>query len=1003
MLRPTILIGIGSGGLRAIEFTWKLTQEIPDAVPANEKPIIRYIYLETDEKNDAVSPDIRPSSLTMHNTKASVKAVVDDINCTSSWLNGQQFPDNALSGAGGSPVFGRLCLWDQENRENFKKELMGALHSITSLSLEAPLVYVVGSFGGGTGSGTFLDIAYIIRDTLVRNVELQGLFMIPNYGMPDQVIYCNTICALKELDYYNQKHVFPFTWQANPPEGHGEENTPYDLVQIISSAYNEKLGTISYNQLQEDAGLFLYLNALGLYDTRRKSLVDATGNIIVTHYTTFGLSALHYPETEIKEIIANDLAKSLFERIIDVEHYRDAYNDVRSVIDTTTSIRNKVRSSFDEKFKKILSEWCDAIEVANSNSQIVRLDMHLRSLAEWLASGNYSYDDKRMELYKHFKVGGEYYNQLKTRCEVNATDRVIDLVIEEVNDALTKYHNVNLGITALETIKSSLGEIQNYWNSNGLTSEPQNWDTYLKNKIVGEVLPIPFDFKILFETENVYYDRLRFILLYGLAMHVFSESLSQIIKGIDGKLDNLGNRIFVKTTGGSALPSVVALKEKIDVVRVAIQNNDVLTKSCIETRTAIYEKLTKSTAGNIAYIYPEADLDATIQKALARYKQEHPNDVSIKDITESDDLYHFLMPISASNVLYNKVVEKYKSMIEIGNFSVAEAISESKNTQFIQNIAKKGIIPHVAVNPDSRDAVFKDHDKIPHVLLGYAGAQGNILSNIDKQLQGMGLYDFKINNAERETLSYVGLNNWLVFYKEFGYMSDSSAFNLIKDLRDFKNYASIYYAELQKNKIEPQLFHAKRMPYVSYENCIRQSNAYITIAIKFLDAKEYEEAIINYEYAMFWNMADTLAQGKILEIKNKLKNESNEEKAERYLFIADRYFIEQDFNTALYYYQRAEKFKSDNAYILSRRQQINEIKTQVRTFTDKGDELCEKAHVLYDQCLIEKDKFKASDCLLKYQDILNFYNQAKGLSAKDKEVDQKIGNIRRRVKNLENF
>ena len=42
MARPTILIGIGSGGLRSIEAAWKLSQEVVET----ERPIVEYIYLD---------------------------------------------------------------------------------------------------------------------------------------------------------------------------------------------------------------------------------------------------------------------------------------------------------------------------------------------------------------------------------------------------------------------------------------------------------------------------------------------------------------------------------------------------------------------------------------------------------------------------------------------------------------------------------------------------------------------------------------------------------------------------------------------------------------------------------------------------------------------------------------------------------------------------------------------------------------------------------------------
>ena len=192
-MRPSILIGIGSGGLRSVEAAWKFSQEISNLA---DRPPVEYIYLETDGANKPISSDIVLSPLTLNNIGATVHAIQTDISSTSQWLNGMVFPDNVLSGAGGSPVVGRLTLWDQNNRNEFVTKLQAAQGRLAIQSMETPLVYVVGSFGGGTGSGVFLDIAYVIRDAFAGKVELQGLFMIPNRGLNTQVVYSNSICCL---------------------------------------------------------------------------------------------------------------------------------------------------------------------------------------------------------------------------------------------------------------------------------------------------------------------------------------------------------------------------------------------------------------------------------------------------------------------------------------------------------------------------------------------------------------------------------------------------------------------------------------------------------------------------------------------------------------------------------------------------------------------------------------------------------------------------------------
>ena len=73
----------------------------------------------------------------------------------------------------------------------------------------SPQVWLVGSLCGGTGSGIFLDVAYIIRDLLQsRSTFLpNGIFVLPQAFMPSMTgkvdlqrrIQANTYAALLEL------------------------------------------------------------------------------------------------------------------------------------------------------------------------------------------------------------------------------------------------------------------------------------------------------------------------------------------------------------------------------------------------------------------------------------------------------------------------------------------------------------------------------------------------------------------------------------------------------------------------------------------------------------------------------------------------------------------------------------------------------------------------------------------------------------------------------------
>lgn len=1009
MSRPTILVGIGSGGLRSVEAVWKLTQEIPTTIQAADHPLIYYIYLETDGSNHPISDDIVCCPLTLDNIAATQNAIQTDLSCTTAWLEGQRFPQNVMSGAGGSPVVGRLTLWEKNNRNQFVNAINSAIAKFNQVNItEVPLVYVVGSFGGGTGSGTFLDIAYLIRDILSNHLELHGLFLIPNTGLQDKVIYSNTVCCIKELEYFNdERHEFPFKWNANPPRGYEAINTPYDLVQIISAAYDNQIATVSYSQLHEEAGIFLYLNSLGMYNTRRKSLVDLSGNQGIKNYTTYGLAAIHFPETEIKEILGNKLAAEMLGNIVDEQKYYDKdYNQVKDINESFVEINNRVRSSFDDQFKEVIKQWCNLVKISAAGSPLL-VEEHISQLAEMLSSGNHSYDEKRKHLYNYFHIGGEYYKQL-TNLQSSAKDSLINLIIAEVKGTLQKYQNLYIARNTIETIDDALTNILQFWASNGYKTTPVGWDAFLKTVITDEVLPMPTTFKIQFEAKKVYYDRITYYLLYGLAMHVFSDALEYLLNALKGNRDRQNSIIIAKNTNGEELPSLSSINSWIEVVKNVISSNSTQYLSCKNVEQSIREKLSR-TSGNIEYVYPQGDLDSTLKTAEGRFVQEYGLERFIVDITGTEDLYTFLLSVVKNQIgmeyvaerdLYRKVVLPYTSKIDTGNFTVSSAV-ENGDQEMMRRIVGKALIPHLPINPDGRDATFTNHKNCPHILVGFNGSTGNVLSNIDSKLKTQyAIHDFEIADVDRNSFSHIGLNNWLIFYKEFGCMSDGKPFNIINDLKDFSDYSANYYADLtqfgnDENSVKE--YHKKRMPYIPYESCKKEATDYINAAIKLYADKELEEALQSYKSALYWNMADPVPRNQIASLRDEMQKETSDKRADRFIQIADKYYKSQNYPQARIYYARANKIHPNDTYIKAQVAHIDEKSKEISALLEQASVLLEQVNLNYEKCILSNDVSKVPDCINGYNQIIDLYRQAERISQYDEDVKAKIAHVNRYI------
>src|SRR5205814_3483673 len=86
-----------------------------------------------------------------------------------------------------------------------------AKHTGLGLRTNRPRVYVVAGLGGGTGSGTFLDLAYLARQRLARlgyeAPQVIGLLLLPPVDRSTPAAAQatgNAFAALTELAHYGR-------------------------------------------------------------------------------------------------------------------------------------------------------------------------------------------------------------------------------------------------------------------------------------------------------------------------------------------------------------------------------------------------------------------------------------------------------------------------------------------------------------------------------------------------------------------------------------------------------------------------------------------------------------------------------------------------------------------------------------------------------------------------------------------------------------------------------
>jgi serine/threonine protein kinase len=108
-----------------------------------------------------------------------------------------------------------------------------------------PRVYIVTSLAGGTGSGMFLDVAYLLRALLKQlgyaTPELVGVFVLPAAGADSALSpeLGNTYAALTELTYYSQPDTAFLARYHAKDIPYRDPDPPFERCFLISPRENE--------------------------------------------------------------------------------------------------------------------------------------------------------------------------------------------------------------------------------------------------------------------------------------------------------------------------------------------------------------------------------------------------------------------------------------------------------------------------------------------------------------------------------------------------------------------------------------------------------------------------------------------------------------------------------------------------------------------------------------------------------------------------------------------
>lgn len=350
-LFPALVVALGQTGRRVVEH---LKRAIADRHGSAERvPNVRILYVDTDPEALAQNSVLGDSA-----TLTATEIVPARLNRSTHYMQKeslppveQWLPSGTLyrlprnpGAANGVRAFGRLALFDnyrtiaQRVRQEIETFLTDdpLLQSdrVTKLGLRTnrPRAYVVAGLAGGTGSGMFLDLAYLVRHEL-RQVgymrpEVVGVFFVPpaDATAPRAAALGNTYAALSELHHFQarkSRYMTAFD-KSEGPVTDGE--APFARVEVLqlppgadAAKARPVLATAAralYHELLTPAGRV----ADEVRDVYRNAYPAITPSC-----QTFGLYRLSWPRPEVLGAATRRLAQRQLQRWTgkDAAHLRE--------------------------------------------------------------------------------------------------------------------------------------------------------------------------------------------------------------------------------------------------------------------------------------------------------------------------------------------------------------------------------------------------------------------------------------------------------------------------------------------------------------------------------------------------------------------------------------------------------------------------------------------------------------------------------------------------------
>ena len=346
VMRPTLVIGVGGTGSEIAERIYLEAKRL-DLV--DERRLLTVVGLDTNDY-DHQRRRLKETNKVRFSTNKTIDEVLKrNPEAEGSWFyRRDELPAairnmTLLDGAGMVRIFTRLALHDEFKHGGLENTLRSSLMGLTTVTNQGTYqgqinVLIVGSLAGGTGCGSFLQIAFAIRELAPRDAKLhvRGLFLLPDVyvrgaGLArDQVanVTTNGMAALREVNAilqataHKKANLEGLNFEYMPGKKVKFGQIPYDVITLIDyemtngqslgpnlDHYKDLLTRAAYTQLFLPLGQEVDERSVNSVQQKLAEVDMGTTN----SYASLGVFSITYPEEAVLDHLTNRFASEILE------------------------------------------------------------------------------------------------------------------------------------------------------------------------------------------------------------------------------------------------------------------------------------------------------------------------------------------------------------------------------------------------------------------------------------------------------------------------------------------------------------------------------------------------------------------------------------------------------------------------------------------------------------------------------------------------------------------